>query len=291
MQNVLCDLCGEDQVRELAVIISARIVKCMQCGLGYVNPRESPDVLARIDEEYYGDGKIIEEVSHFNVGSTRLFLHTLKLISRCRPSGRLLDIGSGGGFFLKLAREYGYTAFGVEVDEDGCVVARRHGGLNIVHGTIFSAQFDTAFFDAVTLLNVLEHIESPSAVLKEVSRVLKPGGVLVVTVPNLLFGLVLLRCYDFVTTVHRVRDFRNDFGVFHVPEHHYFFTPATLRAMLAELGFQSIKVTNAIPINNPGFPVWTAFKYLSYWVSSVVTVAAAGALIPNYSITVTARRP
>jgi 2-polyprenyl-3-methyl-5-hydroxy-6-metoxy-1,4-benzoquinol methylase len=291
MQNILCNLCGEDQPRELAVINSTRIVTCSRCGLGYVNPRESPDVLARIDEEYYGDGKILEEASHFNVGGTPLFLHVLRLISRHKPSGKVLDIGSGGGFFLKLAKEHGYTPYGVEVDEDGCVVARRHGGLNIVHGTIFDAKFDTAFFDAVTTLNCLEHIDNPSDLLNEVKRVLKPGGLLVVSVPNLIFGRGLLRFYDIVSTVGRVPDFRNTFGVFHVPEHHYFFSPATLKAMLSKLGFEDIKVMNAYPIRNPGYPVWTAFKYLSYYVSSAVTFATAGALIPNYTITVTARRP
>jgi 2-polyprenyl-3-methyl-5-hydroxy-6-metoxy-1,4-benzoquinol methylase len=291
MENVLCNLCGKDQARELAVINSTRIVTCTLCGLGYVNPRESSDVLARIDEEYYGDGKILEEASHFNVGGTPLFLHTLKQIGQYKQSGRLLDVGSGGGFFLKHARDHGYTPYGVEVDEDGCVVARRHGGLNIVHGTISQAQFENDFFDVVTILNVLEHIDSPSDLLNEVRRVLKPDGLLVVSVPNLIFGLGLLRFYDIVSRVPRVRDFRNDFGVFHVPEHHYFFSPATLKAMLTKLGFQNIKVSNAVPINNPGYPLWTAVKYLSYWVSNAVTFATAGALIPNYTITVTARRP
>jgi 2-polyprenyl-3-methyl-5-hydroxy-6-metoxy-1,4-benzoquinol methylase len=288
--NVLCNLCGEDQPRELAVINSTRIVKCRRCGLGYVNPRESSEVLARIDEEYYGEGQLLEEASHFNVGGAPFFRHILRLIARQHKSGTVLDIGSGGGFFLKMARDHGYTCYGVEVDEDGCKVARRHGGLNIFHGTLHGAEFADGFFDAVTILNCLEHIENPAELLKEVKRILKPGGTLVVSVPNLIFGMGLLKFYKVVSLVG-VPDFRNTFGVFCVPEHHYFFAPSTLMAMMKKVGFEDTRVMNAAPINNPGYRLWTACKYLSYWASSLVTFATGGALIPNYTMTVTARRP
>lgn len=291
-QIVLCDVCGEDSGRELAIIDGERIVRCVRCGLAYLNPRESAEVLARRDEEYYGAGEILEATSHFNIGSVRAFEDTLRAIQRLRPSGALLDIGCGGGFFLRMARDRGYVAHGVEVDEDGCRFARRHDGLFVVHGTLFSAGYAAASFDAITVLNVLEHTDQPTAVLAEAWRLLKPGGVIVITVPNLLFGLGLLRMHALASPLLGPNaDFRGKFAVFQVPEHQYFFSPATLESMLERAGFARIALSNAVPVDNPGRLAWTTFKHLMYWTSRAITAATGGRVVPSYSFTALAQRP
>ena len=289
MHTVCCNLCGQDNAVELAIINDTRIVRCCKCGLVYVNPRQDHD-LALSHEEYYGDGWVLAEASHWNVGSTCAFVETLRLIRIYQSSGKLLDIGCSGGFFLDMARQYGYEPYGIELDRSACDFAADKFGLDVSHGCLFDAKFAEDFFEVVTIQNVLEHVDSPRDMLGEVLRVLKPGGLVVVVVPNLIFGLPLLSLYNLVLKFHKTYDIQK-VSVFTVPEHLYLFTPKTLRALLTQAGFDSIHITNAMPVDNPRFPVRTILKHLVYHSSSVVTKLSGGMLVLSYSMTSTAIKP
>jgi 2-polyprenyl-3-methyl-5-hydroxy-6-metoxy-1,4-benzoquinol methylase len=96
---------------------------------------------------------------------------------------RLLDVGCGVGSALLWARERGWDTVGVEMDAEAVEVARS-SGLQVLEGTVESADLANQYFDAISLSQVLEHTFSPTNVLIRCRHLLRPGGVLLVAVPN-----------------------------------------------------------------------------------------------------------
>ena len=137
--------------------------------------------------------------------------------------GKLLDAGSGAGSFLYWAQRAGWDAIGLELDGRAVEEGRRVG-LNIVHGTMEDCSLPDASFDTVVLNHSLEHCHDPNRVLGHCYRVMKPGGLLIVGVPN-------FDCYDNLV-------FEDSWGPCDAPRHLYHFNPDTLTAILSKHGFE-----------------------------------------------------
>lgn len=99
------------------------------------------------------------------------------------PGGKLLEVGCGSGDVLLFLKSMGWDTIGVEVDSKASQIAREKG-LNILDGKISDQQFSDSYFDAIVINHVLEHLHKPMAILDEFSRLLKPGGRLVIVTPN-----------------------------------------------------------------------------------------------------------
>jgi SAM-dependent methyltransferase len=113
----------------------------------------------------------------------------------CRAiDGPVLDVGCGGGLFGRLLADRGYRAFGLDYSRQAAQVAWRQNGLPVVAAIFPNAPFPPNFFAAITMFHVLEHLYDPSAYIRAAWSLLKPGGKLVIQVPNasswqfLLFG-------------------------------------------------------------------------------------------------------
>lgn len=100
-----------------------------------------------------------------------------------RAAVRLLDVGCSSGAFLTTACRLGFRAEGVEPSADAAQTAR-DAGLTVYTGYLEQARFPDAAFDAVTLIEIVEHLRDARALLQECARILKPGGVMLVTTPN-----------------------------------------------------------------------------------------------------------
>ncbi|MCS7090300.1 MAG: class I SAM-dependent methyltransferase [Verrucomicrobiota bacterium] len=103
-------------------------------------------------------------------------------LANVRP-GRLLDVGCGDGRFLQRMRELGWEVHGCEVDPKAAQAASCRN-IHVHVGSFLESGLPQAFYDAVTLHHVIEHLPEPRAVFKEVSRVLRPGGLLSIVTPN-----------------------------------------------------------------------------------------------------------
>lgn len=138
---------------------------------------------------------------------------------------RLLDIGCSSGALLQSAMTHGFDAEGVEPAAQAAEFAKS-AGLKVFHGYLEEARFPASSFDAVTLMEVIEHLPDPSVLLREVWRILKPNGVLVVGTGN--------------GASWTVRLVGARWGYFQVAEHggHIsFFNPGSLAMLAQRCGF------------------------------------------------------
>jgi SAM-dependent methyltransferase len=109
------------------------------------------------------------------------FSRKLDLVCSLKPEGRMLDVGAAYGTFLSLASEH-FECYGLDVSEYAASVARDEFGMNVRQGSIEGVTpFEDGFFDVVVMWDVIEHLMEPLAGLKEVLRILKPGGYLAIS--------------------------------------------------------------------------------------------------------------
>jgi SAM-dependent methyltransferase len=103
------------------------------------------------------------------------FSRKLSLVREQVPTGRLLDAGAAYGTFLKVAHAY-YDCVGLEVSEYAVAMAQEEFGMDVRLGNVEQAPFPDAEFDVIVMWDIIEHLRNPVLALKEVHRMLKPGG-------------------------------------------------------------------------------------------------------------------
>ncbi len=169
--------------------------------------------------------------SRHDVRAARLFEDVKKLArTRSAEGVRLLDIGCSSGALLRSAQRAGFIVEGVEPAAQAAASAKS-AGLNVFHGYLQDARYPAASFDAATLMEVIEHLPDPSALMREVWRVLKPNGVLVVGTGNGASWTVQL--------------VGAGWGYLHVAQHggHIsFFNPHSLGRLATQCGFRVERV-------------------------------------------------
>jgi len=243
-----CPLCGQD---DFTRIYTERghlgIVRCNRCTLIYTNPRAknaSENYFGNIDL-FYEEARLIfkgKAVHHRD----RNYAYELRQIKRLKPSGKLLDIGSNMGFFLRKAREAGFDATGVEPSASLAEIARKEFGLDIINSYFETAGIAPASADVITLIDVLEHVVNPQEVLATARGVLKDDGLLCIKVPNGDYNLLKLKL------AQRFRK-TGSFDLFNSFEHVIHYTVKTMRAMMDQNGFRIRTWFIPLPIHPP---VW-----------------------------------
>jgi SAM-dependent methyltransferase len=156
------------------------------------------------------------------------------------PPARLLDAGAGRGRFVAAARRVGYQAEGVEPDPARVAAGARYGAAIEPVG-IEEATVEAGSLDAVTLWHVLEHVDDPAAALSRVAGWLRPGGALLVGVPNL---------DSLQARIGGERWYHLD-----LPRHRTHFTPAGLEALLRRHGLEPQRTWHVLAEHNP-FGMW-----------------------------------
>lgn len=235
MRYVICNFCGEDDSEPLNrgpdLLLNRdgdfQLVRCRNCGLIYQNPQLTLDELA----EHYPENYDPYQESVTSLGFTQRISaqhglsRRLKLLTRyAQPPGRLLDVGCATGLFLNAAHQQGWQVEGVELSTHAAEYARRQFGLSVFQGTLEQASFSAGTFDVVTMWDVLEHVIDPRETVREVARVLRPGGLLALSLPN--------------PRAIQARVFGSSWVGWDRPRHLHIFTPDVLTAYLREAGFK-----------------------------------------------------
>jgi SAM-dependent methyltransferase len=201
--------------------LSFRVVRCSGCGLCFTNPRPTPAGMA----EFYPSGYRPHQSAGVRRASAPRPWHGPRKALPTFGGGKLLDFGCGNGSFLVRMRAQGWEVTGIDTSAAVVNRIRRLRGLRLLAGTLPHPDLEPETFDLITMWQALEHVHDPLAVLREARRLLVPGGMLLVSVPNLA-GLSF-------------SGFGGDWFALDLPRHLIHFTPGTLRRMLEVAGFYS----------------------------------------------------
>lgn len=210
--------------------------RCDRCGHKYVPASFSSSQLGQLYTQYYPRGSFAVEAFAPEIEKTgfRSWLAGDRASAfRWVPRNvRVLDIGCGIGATLAYHRSRGCEAVGIETDENVQAISSRYG-LDIRVGVFNADDFAAASFDYVTLDQVAEHVTDPRELFAGIARVLKPGGVAIITTPNAnglgawLFGRRWLN--------------------WHIPYHLQFYTGASIGKLAQRAGLQVIRSATITP--------------------------------------------
>ncbi len=195
-ERVACPICGKSSARVYKSNmyrlhdVRFHLVRCA-CGMTYVDPRPDGPTLASMyaDESYYTEGYNlgVETENYFDRRDELVaqYERTARDLAReIGGTGDLFELGAAGGFFLEGARRAGFRVRGVELSPPAAAYAREKLGLDVFEGDLAQAPYAPGSFDVAYADNVLEHTTDPRGVLKELHRLLRPGGRIVVIVPS-----------------------------------------------------------------------------------------------------------
>ena len=232
MNQTPCPLCRSGNQRVVYDLTSysgpyyaipGLIVRCASCGYWFKIPTRSSD--ETYADEYANDAAVEQYMSS---DPTRKFYRSV-LAGLENRGGRLLDIGTGLGIFVEEANRAGYAARGVDLCEP-LVERAKARGLDVEFRRLEDMS-ETERFDVITLLDVIEHVPDPLALLASARRLLVPSGELVIYTPNHRAASVVL--------ARALRTVGLDFGVNAVfgCNHLGFFDNVTLPNAIEKSGF------------------------------------------------------
>ncbi len=213
-----------------------RYVRCPDCELVFLNPRP----LSAMVEEFYRED-YDEAYGEVEASSDRdpVFESVVRRLGQYRQApGRLLDVGCGDGAFLSLCRSAGWTCYGLELSKRAAARAVRRG-LTVLPPDFLERMGKHEPFDVITLVNVLETVTSPAALLRQVAGALAPSGLVAIRATNGAFHLPM-------RTPARWVGSRYD-QAFHL----FLYSPPTLRSLLQRVGLETIAIHNAVPSRGP----------------------------------------
>ncbi len=211
---------------------------CPECGLVSMHPQPTEEELLRFyASEYYGEGDA--KFDQVTEGAVAMFVWwRARLLQGFLPqAGKLLDVGCGRGNFLAAMTKLGFNVYGTELTESSAARSRRKFPDRVFTGDVTSLKLDDNSFDMVTLWHVVEHLRDPALVLKEVHRILKPGGRVVLAQPNI---------DSLQAALGGSKWFHLD-----IPRHLFHFSPRSLRHLLTKTGFTVIRESQYSIEQNP----------------------------------------
>jgi SAM-dependent methyltransferase len=213
-----CPACDAPSGHALRRFPDAGLLRCSTCGLGYTGRAPSYEELTACYANYPVDADVPP------VTAARLD-QIVASFEPYRHLGTLLDVGAGSGHLLNAAAHAGWRTHGIEF---GPRQRERLSALgHVLHPPLLQAQnIADGSFDVVVLQEVIEHMRDPDAELREVARILRPGGLLYVTCPNF-------------TSVSRWL-LGPRWRVIGYPEHLNYFTPSALRRLAARHGLGEV---------------------------------------------------
>ena len=236
-----CDICESDKIIRLDS--KNNICRCGACGYIFDNPRPATEEIIKFYSQPSQYGFWFEEARDL------LCQRRLKMIQKHKKQGKLLDIGAGPGQFLNQAKVF-FDVDGTEISKTAVRLAKEKYNIDLIEGEFEKIDFKDSKFDAITIIHTLEHVPSPSSIVKKCRTLLKEDGVLIIAVPNDIqsfkaWARILL-------SIFKVSRWKNR-GIFGFPRitldgamseiHVSHFTSAVLKTLLIKQGFIVIEDT------------------------------------------------
>lgn len=234
-----CIVCASGEATTFLRQDQFAVLACVGCGLRYLEPQPTPEELTALYGEAYfarqhpgqpGYDQYLEETDNHR----RTFEHRLGLLPAPPGDGTVLDVGAATGLFVERARARGWNATGIEPSAWAAAHARNVHGQPVVTGMLADQQLPAGSVDMVTLWEVIEHVPDPAKELREIHRVLRPGGTLALSTPDA--GSLVARLLG-----------RKWPGWRKIPEHLFHFDRRSLARLLTTVGFE-VQAMHYVPL-------------------------------------------
>lgn len=240
----VCPSCDGEKSRLKYRLPSHDIHKCVTCGFIFNASFEGGgDDDGMFNKEYFLEHHNQAFASHAedytNDPSLPVFEKRLTEIEEMIPKGRLLDIGPGLGTFLRLSKERGWQPRGLDISQFGAAHIERVHDVPMTVGNLCESDLEKGSFDLITFWDSIEHVAFPRQDLTRAFELLRPGGVVLMTTDN----------FDCLVANIAAAMYRMSFGKITYPvgrvfidKNFAYFTEASLRDMVTEIGFVDLKV-------------------------------------------------
>jgi SAM-dependent methyltransferase len=202
---------------------------CSDCGFIFMNPPLSAETIKSFYTEQYYSGKA--DYSYIDERRTMKYSayvwdKRIKVIHRYVKRGNFLDVGASFGGLMKSAEKY-FTAYGIEISEYSASHASGRFAGRIHHGTLDDHPFSRSFFSAITMIELIEHLEDPMKAIEECYSLLRDGGLLVIQTANM--------------DGRQAKSLAGKYEYF-MPGHLTYFSMSNLSQALYRAGFRKVKV-------------------------------------------------
>ncbi len=251
LEQPVCTICRQNDIADfpagafhLNLLPPLAVARCRRCDTLFPSPRPNQDM-----RKCLMDGRVPELLRGYSAtpanysGKTKgryeffqdrlAFLASLINVTGSGPLS-LLDVGASSGVLVEQARSLGWNAHGVEPSAKGTASALK-SGIQLPRGLAEALPFASNTFEVVHCHHVFEHLADPLVAAHEIYRVLRPGGLVFIEVPNQLANVMFRR--DLV--LRRVSQRKRDIRSIH---HLWFFSRRTLRALLVRADFKDVRV-------------------------------------------------
>jgi len=258
-ENKPCPVCGNSKKKLYLSLEKYWFMKCKECGTVYQDHvPEINSLKQRYDEKYFD----YEIKNHGNFHSLQKYtLEDIDFYRKYAPleGKKILDIGSATGLLLNHFKSLGMEPVGIEICEESARYAREKFDVEVISKPLEEVKFEENSFDAVHFSHLIEHLQDPAGFLKEVYKILKPGGPIIVTTPRI----------DSPAYHLYKKDWRSA-----IPDHLTLFSKKTLSRLIKQTGFTIVFQESW------GFiPIGTRFPKLKKWLDKKVKQLNLGDVI------------
>ncbi|MBW2389847.1 MAG: class I SAM-dependent methyltransferase [Deltaproteobacteria bacterium] len=246
-------VCGDTNPHLRYQITRFKILECTRCAQIYLHPLPSEQEIHDLFVELYatGGGSVPELKSYYGFcyddsptnPLVQLYEHWLNKIEEHHRPGTILDVGSGTGLFLAIAKRRGWKPYGIDGSAEAISYAREHFGLDLWVGDFAEFQSRDTRFDVITGWDIIEHSRDPVGLLSAMRRSLAPGGSVVLSTPNQHSILDVL-----AGGLYRLSGGRATAALekFYIEQHFLYFTPKTLSQAYNLAGLEVTELTPEI---------------------------------------------
>jgi ubiquinone/menaquinone biosynthesis C-methylase UbiE len=283
--EVSCNICNSTADEIISKTNIGNIVRCKKCGLFYRNPRLSDrEEIDRYKHQIFDESyNLVEDKS-----KKEIYVSILNKLEHYK--GKILDIGCAAGYFLTLARDRGWKPHGIEISDFHLKKARENLGAKYVFGVpLKMANFPPNSFDVITMWDVLDHLMDPLGELKEIRRILKKKGLLIVRVRNMAFHILMNKLFQ-----------KNLLGIIQNPTvfHLYGFNNKNMKALLEKANLSKPRIRNSkLTLGDPnsqikfldGYSI-NLIKKIYYASSELISFISSKSILISPSIIVYAEK-
>jgi 2-polyprenyl-3-methyl-5-hydroxy-6-metoxy-1,4-benzoquinol methylase len=226
-----CEVCSSPDSKPMFDKLDHHFVRCDRCGLERIVPQPSDETLAKIYGAHYYDAWGLHDNEQTVAQlKKRTFKYVLGKLGEPVPGAKLLDCGAATGFLMEVARDLGYSPYGLELSDYGAkAIAAKFGATHVFCGELQDCKFPDVGpgdFRAITMCDYIEHVRDPRHTLELARALLGPGGTLAITTPDA--GSPSRRVLGTGWTHYKI-------------EHLFYFNKSNLARLLEDVGFSSVR--------------------------------------------------